>query len=580
MAEVTTGARQSSLGGQLARLGFVDVAKAARLLDDPALAGIVDPFEDLFEDGALSALGEAPDPDLALLSLVRILERLLQVRPDDPFAASDDVPESDRAHPARLRAVLRSGGPVRDRLVAVLGASAALGDHLARHPEHWTVLVDDNEAAPHARRRCAPSCCAPSAPTPTPPTPWRPSAGDAATDALRVAYRRRLLAIAGRDLVTADPVADDAVGRPRAGRPRRRRARDRARDRPQRAAAGRRAVPDRRHRHGQVRRPRAELRERRRRHLRRRAARGARRRLRRRDARRSRPAPGSPPAWPGPARRRRRRARSGRSTQRCGPRARPARSCAPSTATARYYRTVGRDLGVPGAAQGTPGRRRPRPRRGVSRRDRTAGLAGGASGSTSSRTSRRCAAGSRSTCRPRRPRGSSSSAQAACGTSSSASSCCSSCTAGPTRGCAPATRWTALEALSDLRLRRPRRRRRARPRLPLPAHAGAPDPAVPAAAHPRRPRRRARPAPARPLVRVPAANPAAELEETWHRHGPGRSAGCTRSSSTGRCSRPRPGSPPTRPGSRPRPRRARLARPRLPRPGGRDAPSHGPDRRA
>lgn len=223
----TSRARRGSLGGQLARLGFVDVAKTERLLEDPALAGIVDPFEDVFEDGALSALGEAPDPDLALLSLVRILEQLIGLQPDDPFVAFDlDGDAGERpaapttgeiallgAHPARLRAVLRSGGPARDRLVAVLGASTALGDHLARHPEHWTVLVEDDEESRTAPAMRAELLHAVGA-DPDAAEPVATLTPEEATDALRVAYRRRLLAVAGLDLTAPDPVvAMPTVGR-------------------------------------------------------------------------------------------------------------------------------------------------------------------------------------------------------------------------------------------------------------------------------------------------------------------------------------------------------------------------------
>jgi glutamate-ammonia-ligase adenylyltransferase len=200
VAAVSTHARQSSLRGQLARLGFSDPALAGRLLEDPALAGIIDPFEDVFDDGALSALGEAPDPDLALRSLVRMLERLLDLDRD-----TDDPGRID-ASPARLRAVLRSGGPARDRLVAVLGASTALGDHLARHPAHWTVLVDEADE-PHPPQDLRTELLRAVGADPKAPEPVATLDRTDAVDALRVAYRRRLLAIAGRDLVAPDPVA-------------------------------------------------------------------------------------------------------------------------------------------------------------------------------------------------------------------------------------------------------------------------------------------------------------------------------------------------------------------------------------
>src|SRR5204863_339274 len=51
--------RPSSTAGRLARLGFADPGRAQRLLVDPALAGLVDPLEDVF-DGLVRALGEVP----------------------------------------------------------------------------------------------------------------------------------------------------------------------------------------------------------------------------------------------------------------------------------------------------------------------------------------------------------------------------------------------------------------------------------------------------------------------------------------------------------------------------------------
>ena len=110
---------------------------------------------------------------------------------------------------------------------------------------------------------------------------------------------------------------------------------------------------------GKTRRPRAQLRQRRRRHLRgRAAATGV-----ERGRRPSRPATQlatAPDA--GLLDVDRPRARCGRSTPRCARRARTARWCARSPSHRRLLRAVGQDLGVPGAAQGPPGRRRPRAR--------------------------------------------------------------------------------------------------------------------------------------------------------------------------------------------------------------------------
>jgi len=180
--------RHATPSGRLARLGFADPARAQRLLEDPALAGLVDPLDDVFDDGVLSALAAAADPDQALLGLVRLLEGVGSVAHEG----------------ARLRAVLRSGGTARDRLVAVLGASVALGDHLARHPEHWTALTTDGVPdAAELRRQLLTAVGA----EPDAPDPVSSLDRDAGYDALRVEYRRCLLATAGRDLTAPDSAA-------------------------------------------------------------------------------------------------------------------------------------------------------------------------------------------------------------------------------------------------------------------------------------------------------------------------------------------------------------------------------------
>ena len=110
--------RRTTPAAQLARLGFADPARAERLLAGlPAFvadgsAGLIDAF-------ALAA-----DPDLALTALTRM--------PQD----------------GEMIAALREDLDLRARLIAVLGASAALGDHLARHPDDWRVLRGTLTPAP------------------------------------------------------------------------------------------------------------------------------------------------------------------------------------------------------------------------------------------------------------------------------------------------------------------------------------------------------------------------------------------------------------------------------------------------
>ena len=169
--------RGTTLAGQLAAMGFADTARAQRLLT-----------EDLELDAAgrdadvLAALAAAADPDLALASLARL------------------------PHDTALWAALRADEDFRARLTAVLGVSAALGGHLARHPGDWTLL-----SGPGALRR-------PSAGELTGDllAAVLPGGGDASggTDpatALRVAYRRRLLHLAARDLTGADGFAEVAA---------------------------------------------------------------------------------------------------------------------------------------------------------------------------------------------------------------------------------------------------------------------------------------------------------------------------------------------------------------------------------
>jgi glutamate-ammonia-ligase adenylyltransferase len=212
--------RQASLSGQLARAGFTDPDRAEQLLAGPALTGLLDPCDDHFGDGLVAALSRTADPDQALLSLVRIFERLELLDPDADPADPGPAPGA-----ARLRAVVRCAGAERDRLLAVLGASAALGDFLVRHPDQWIALADREDTVPSFEAEDGEE----SPPDPglglggmddvradllravdADPEARRPvttTDPERAMDSLRIAYRGWLLAIAGRDLVHPDPAA-------------------------------------------------------------------------------------------------------------------------------------------------------------------------------------------------------------------------------------------------------------------------------------------------------------------------------------------------------------------------------------
>ncbi|MEO3823406.1 bifunctional [glutamine synthetase] adenylyltransferase/[glutamine synthetase]-adenylyl-L-tyrosine phosphorylase [Actinomadura sp. B10D3] len=184
MTESWTSDRRPSLAGRLARLGFTDAARAERLLEEARR----DTGSGL-SDELLDALGGTADPDLALDGLLRLLARA-----DERGVGRD------------LRDALAREPGTRERLTAVLGVSAALADHLARHPEHWNVLRDGRAgpAAPPRDELLAAVGADPSADEPV------ASAPDPLL-ALRVAYRRRLLALAGRDLIGIADVADVAA---------------------------------------------------------------------------------------------------------------------------------------------------------------------------------------------------------------------------------------------------------------------------------------------------------------------------------------------------------------------------------
>ncbi|MEU0332809.1 bifunctional [glutamine synthetase] adenylyltransferase/[glutamine synthetase]-adenylyl-L-tyrosine phosphorylase [Streptomyces sp. NPDC006193] len=167
-----TPGRRSSTFTRLLRHGFTDPAAAERLLDGPELTPVRnDPV-------LLEALGATADPDLALNGLVRLLE-------------AQDGPTAHR----QLLDTLIAAKPLRDRLLGVLGASAALADHLARHPTDWQALVTYEPQDLH----------------PGVEEFERGLAGAADPVSLRVAYRRCLLSIAARDVCGTTDVAQTAA---------------------------------------------------------------------------------------------------------------------------------------------------------------------------------------------------------------------------------------------------------------------------------------------------------------------------------------------------------------------------------
>jgi len=187
---MTSPRRSVSLTVRLSRLGLDDVARAERLLADDAVTGVLGPVDG--DSTVLDVLGAAADPDLAVLALVRLCEAVLGNRADEDL----------------LRSVLADEGAAA-RLVAVTGASEALGDDLVRRAAELLPLVLDEEpgtVADEAQLR-AELLHAVGA-DPLAPVPVALLAGAEGADAVRRAYRARLLRIAATDLTAADPVAE------------------------------------------------------------------------------------------------------------------------------------------------------------------------------------------------------------------------------------------------------------------------------------------------------------------------------------------------------------------------------------
>jgi glutamate-ammonia-ligase adenylyltransferase len=189
--------RGTTLAGRLAAMGFADTARAVSLLTRDLRLDISGADARL-----LDAIAGAADPDLALTALARL--------PGDPA----------------LREALRADHGMRDRLIAVLGASAALGEHLFRHPGHWRVLAgpaalsrptgEELRAELLAAAGTGPKAGPGPASGAGPASGPAPGAGPSLRDddpvtALRVCYRRRLLHLAARDLTGAVTVDETAA---------------------------------------------------------------------------------------------------------------------------------------------------------------------------------------------------------------------------------------------------------------------------------------------------------------------------------------------------------------------------------
>jgi [glutamine synthetase] adenylyltransferase / [glutamine synthetase]-adenylyl-L-tyrosine phosphorylase len=183
---------RGTLAGHLAAMGFADTARAEALLTELGLAvGTAAGDDEGPDEPVLRALSGAADPDQAIAALARM------------------------APGTELRQALRDDAELRERLVSVLGASAALGDHLSRHQDDWRLLTGQRSfpvgnAAGELTEELLAAVGAPGGPEPVAGAA-PPDGGDPVT-ALRIAYRRRLLHLAALDLTGARSLDEVMAG--------------------------------------------------------------------------------------------------------------------------------------------------------------------------------------------------------------------------------------------------------------------------------------------------------------------------------------------------------------------------------
>ena len=177
--------RGTSPRALLTRAGFADPDRGLTLLADADLVGLLGPVA--ADHPLVEAFGRAASPDEALLALTRL--------------AAAPTP-----HRELLQALLAAAGPERDRLVAVLGASSALADHLVRHPHDLAALSEPTPIGADTDAVRSELLSAVGA-DPTVAAPVATVVGPDGVDAMRRAYRRRLLRIAAADVSSTEPLS-------------------------------------------------------------------------------------------------------------------------------------------------------------------------------------------------------------------------------------------------------------------------------------------------------------------------------------------------------------------------------------
>ncbi|HEY0535768.1 MAG TPA: bifunctional [glutamine synthetase] adenylyltransferase/[glutamine synthetase]-adenylyl-L-tyrosine phosphorylase [Actinoplanes sp.] len=172
---------------RLARYGFADNGIRADELLGPKGLRLWDPEAQgpTGTDAAelLHSLSRAADPNLALRQLHRIVDavgRAAARSNGQKVTGPAGEIVANEATASLLDALSKDHG-LRRRLIAVLGASSALGDHLVAEPDEWPVLATGKSGLP-------------------PNAEGHLDAGPSTVPALRRAYRASLLRIAAADL--------------------------------------------------------------------------------------------------------------------------------------------------------------------------------------------------------------------------------------------------------------------------------------------------------------------------------------------------------------------------------------------
>lgn len=213
-------------------------------LPTPGLIGLTHPrtSEDLEwlgwnnseSEDLLWALGGAGDPDLALNTLVRLMSALDEA--DGLTYSSAEQRAEAEPGPGRreLHQALLSDTALRVRLIALLGGSTALGDHLVAHPELWPQLAEPLPTTAELMVQMLESVDAVPAvvelpedaeatePGVDPATPTRDCAGTYrarsggadAEQALKLTYRTLIMRIAAHDLAGTYPGSRRRIGHP------------------------------------------------------------------------------------------------------------------------------------------------------------------------------------------------------------------------------------------------------------------------------------------------------------------------------------------------------------------------------